>query len=50
MTLTEIKILQTVIAVILFFLIRFLTIKIIDRTVTKNLLHKTRGKIIKKIF
>jgi small-conductance mechanosensitive channel len=50
MTITEIKILQTLIAVILFFLIRFLTIKIIDRTVTKNLLHKTRGKIIKKIF
>lgn len=50
MNLTEFKILETVIAIILFFLIRILIIKLIDRTVTKHILHKTRGKIIKKAF
>ncbi|TEW74145.1 mechanosensitive ion channel [Gramella jeungdoensis] len=46
----ELKILQTVITILLFFLIRTLIIKIINRTVAKNLLQKTRGKIIKKFF
>ena len=50
MDLTEIKILETVISIILFFIIRIITIKLIDRTVTKSFLQKTRGKIIKKIF
>tara|TARA_R110001632_G_scaffold215442_1_gene342577 strand:- start:2718 stop:3257 length:540 start_codon:yes stop_codon:yes gene_type:complete len=50
MNITEIKILQTLIAVVLLFLLRILIIKLIDRTVTKSLLQKTRGKIIKKLF
>lgn len=50
MNLIEIKILETVISITLFFLIRIISIKLIDRTVTKSLLQKTRGKIIKKIF
>ncbi|GGK38728.1 MULTISPECIES: mechanosensitive ion channel domain-containing protein [Flavobacteriaceae] len=50
MNLIELKILQTVITILLFFLIRTLIIKIINRTVAKNLLQKTRGKIIKKFF
>jgi len=50
MNLIEIKILETGISIILFFLIRILIIKIIDRIVTKSFLQKTRGKIIKKIL
>tara|TARA_R110002073_G_scaffold4213_4_gene28083 strand:- start:44538 stop:45032 length:495 start_codon:yes stop_codon:yes gene_type:complete len=50
MNLTEIKILETVISIILFFLIRIVSIKLIDRTVAKSFLQKTRGKIIKKLF
>ncbi len=50
MSVTEIKLLQTAIAIILFIIIRIATIKVIDRTVTKSFLQKTRGKIIKKVF
>ena len=50
MNLTEIKILQTGIAIAIYLLLRFIIIKFIDRTVTRSLLQKTRGKIIKKIF
>jgi len=50
MNLIELKILETAIAVVLFLLLRFVAIKFIDRTVSKSLLQKTRGKIIKKIF
>ena len=50
MDLVEIKILETVIAIVLFFLLRLGISKLISRTVTKSLLQKTRGKIIKKIF
>lgn len=50
MNLTEIKILETAIALIIFLFIRFIVIMIVNRTVSKNLLHKTRGKIIKKLF
>ena len=46
----EIRILQTIVALVLFFAIRTIIIKLIDRTVIKSLLHKTRGKIIKKVF
>ncbi|WP_117879801.1 mechanosensitive ion channel family protein [Aureibaculum luteum] len=49
MNLLEIKILQTLIAIVLFFLLRLLMNKLIERTVSKNVLQKTRGKIIKKI-
>ncbi len=50
MNITEIKILETIIAIVLFFLIRIVIVKLIDRTVTNHLLHKTRGKIIKKLL
>lgn len=50
MNLTEIKIIETAIAIVVYLLLRFAIIKFIDRTVTKSLLQKTRGKIIKKIF
>ena len=50
MNLLEIKILETAIAVVLFFLIRIVIIALVKRTVTKNLLKKVRGKIIRKIF
>jgi len=50
MNLIELKILETAIAVVLFLLLRFVAIQFIDRTVSKSLLQKTRGKIIKKIF
>lgn len=50
MNLTEIKIIETIVSIILFLLIRFIVIRIVNRTVTISLLHKTRGKIIKKLF
>ncbi len=46
----EFKIFETGIAIILFLIIRTIIIRLIDRTVDKSLLQKTRGKIIKKIF
>lgn len=50
MNILEFKILETGIAIVLFILIRIATIRLIDRIVTKYLLQKSRGKIIKKIF
>ena len=50
MNLIEINVLKTLIAIALYLLLRIVAIKSIDRTVTKNLLQKTRGKIIKKII
>lgn len=50
MSLLEIRILQTGITILLFFLIRIAILKFIDRTVRKKLLHSTRGKIIKKVI
>lgn len=50
MNLLEIKIFETVISIIVFFILKIVSIKIIDRTVHKSLLQKTRGKIIKKIL
>jgi small-conductance mechanosensitive channel len=49
MQLTELKALETTITIVVFFIIRFLTIKSIDKTVANSMLQKTRGKIIKKI-
>ncbi|MER3329727.1 MAG: mechanosensitive ion channel, partial [Candidatus Kapaibacterium sp.] len=46
----EIKVLETAIAILIFLLIRFVVIRLINRTVTVSLLHKTRAKIIKKLF
>lgn len=50
MDLTEIKMLQTLVSILIFFLFRIVMIKMIDRTVNISLLKKTRGKIIKKVF
>jgi len=50
MNLTEIKLFETGLAIVLYFLIRFALIKLVDSTVAKSLLQKTRGKIIKKVF
>jgi small-conductance mechanosensitive channel len=50
MNLTELKILETVVAILLFFIIRVVIITLINRTVTTNLLQKTRGKLIKKFL
>ncbi|MBU2018151.1 MAG: mechanosensitive ion channel family protein [Bacteroidetes bacterium] len=50
MNLTEIKIIETAIAIVVFLIMRFLTIKVINKTVNNSILHKTRGKIIKKVF
>lgn len=50
MTLIEFKILETGIAILFFFIVRTAIIKLIDRTVRKSLLQKTRGKITKKVF
>ncbi len=50
MTELELKILETAIAVVLFVLIRAVIIKLIKSSVTRSLLHKTRGKIVKKFL
>ena len=50
MNLTEIKILETAISIILFFLLRLISNKLVERTVNSNVLQKTRGKIVKKIM
>ena len=50
MNLIEIKILETSIAIILFLIFRIVIIRLIDRTVTKSFLQKTRGKITVSII
>ncbi|MCK0132521.1 mechanosensitive ion channel family protein [Flavobacteriaceae bacterium F08102] len=50
MNITEIRILQTGLVLVVFLLMRILGYRLIDRTVTKSLLQKTRGKIIKKLW
>ena len=47
---TQIKLLQTAITLTIFLVVRILVVRIINRTVRNNILQKTRGKIIKKIF
>lgn len=49
MSTTEIKLLETLVAIVAFLLIRLFTNKLVDRTVRKHLMQKTRSKIIKKI-
>lgn len=49
MNLLELKILETAIAFVLFFVLRMISGKLIDRTVSKHLLQHARGKIIKKV-
>ena len=48
MEFSDIKIIQTVIAVVVFVILRIAANKFIDRTVAKSLMQKTRGKLIKK--
>ncbi len=50
MTEIEFKLFESGILIVLFFLIRYITYKLINRTVNNSLLQKTRGKIIKKVF
>jgi len=50
MDLTQLKLLETAIALLLFFVFRMVSVKLIDRTVSQSLLQKTRGKIIKKVI
>lgn len=49
MNLTEIRLIETIVAIAIFILLRIITNKIVSGTVKKHLLHKTRSKIIKKI-
>lgn len=48
MDVTTFKIMETAAAVVLYIIFRLFAKKLIDRTVTTNLMQKTRGKIIKK--
>jgi small-conductance mechanosensitive channel len=50
MNLTEVRILETLISIILLIIIRIVIVKSIDRTVRKHLMQKARGKIMKKVF
>ena len=46
----QIDIIETVIAILVFIVLRIILIKSVEKTIKKNLLQKTRGKIIKKII
>lgn len=46
----ETKLIESVIVIAVYFSLRLLTSKFIDRTVQNSLMQKTRGKIIKKAF
>lgn len=48
MDILHIKVIETIIAIILYLILRVVANKFIDKTVTKNFVQKTRGKIIKK--
>lgn len=48
MDIPNIKIIETIIAVALYIILRLITNKIIDKTVATSFMQKTRGKIIKK--
>lgn len=44
----DIKVIETVIAVAVYFILRLVANKFIDKTVAKSFMQKTRGKIIRK--
>lgn len=46
----EIKLLESAILIVVFLIVRVAINKIVDRTVSRQLLLKTRGKIVKKIL
>lgn len=48
MDILNIKIIETVIAIVVYIILRVVTNKIIDKTVATSFMQKTRGKIIKK--
>jgi len=48
MNIPNIQIIQTIIAFAVYMLLRFLADKSIDKTVTRNLMDKTRAKVVKK--
>ncbi len=48
MDIPNIKIIITVTAIVVYIILRVLADKIIDKTVGKKFIHKTRGKIVKK--
>lgn len=48
MDILHIKVIETIIAIILYLILRVVANKFIDKTVIKNFIQKTRGKIIKK--
>lgn len=48
MELLNIKFIETLIALVVFVILRLLANRIIDKTVTRSYMQKTRGKVIKK--
>ncbi len=46
----QIKIIETIVVIVAFALMLFVTAKLVDKTVSNNLLKKVRGKIIKKVI
>jgi len=47
---TQIKIIETITVIVAFALMLFVTTKLVNKTVSNNLLKKVRGKIIKKVI
>ena len=48
MEITNIKIIESAIVIIAYILLRIISSKLVDRTMTKKIVQKKRGKIIKK--
>lgn len=48
MDLSNIKVIETALAIVVYILLRIVANRVIDKTVTKSLMQKTRSKIIKK--
>ncbi len=46
----QIKIIETIVVIVASALMLFVTAKLVDKTVSNNLLKKVRGKIIKKVI
>lgn len=44
----NVKIIETVVVLIAYILIRFVSSKTVDKTVENSLMQKTRGKVVKK--
>jgi small-conductance mechanosensitive channel len=48
MSIPNIQIIETIVAIAVYMLLKFLADKSIDKTVTRNLMDKTRAKVVKK--